>query len=465
MRSNERNIPTLTRRELLRVGGVSLVGGFLGAFRPLNVRAQRRVELAGTARQVLFINIDGGMSQIDTLDAREGKWTPGYFDIRTFPNDLKLPYGLFKNLPDVLDKITIVRSLAAWDAVHGRAQYYIQTGHPLNLALAREVPAIGAVVCHELANIRKPGDSLPAFVAMNLAGNQAGLINQGFLSAEFGPMSLSVGSDAPNLAPQKGMEETFQRRWDRLQQLDNPLRAGDVALDRSFADYHEYYRGARAIMKDPRVPEIFKITDEDKKRYGASSIGSSLVLARNLFRADAGTRFIMASHGGWDHHGAIYKENTRNHPVLIRELDLAFSSLIKDLDSTPSKTDPGRTLLDETLVICMSEFGRTTGALSETREGREHHTQAYSGMLAGGGIKRGAVIGKTDEAGGKIADPGWSANRPIYMEDIACTIYSATGIDWTKTIRNTPSGRAFHYIEPASGTRYVGFQPVKEFFA
>jgi hypothetical protein len=465
MKCNERNIPFLTRRELLRVGGVSLVGGFLGAFRPLNVRAQHRVELAGSARQVLFINIDGGMSQIDTLDAREGKWTPGYFDIRSFPNDLKLPYGLFKNLPDVLDRITVVRSLAAWDAVHGRAQYYIQTGHPLNLALAREVPAIGAVVCHELAKYRKPPDSLPSFIAMNTAGNQAGLINQGFLSAEFGPMSLSVGSDAPNLAPQKGMEETFQRRWERLQQLDSTLRGGDTGFDRGFADYHEYYRGARAIMSDPRVPEIFRITDDDKKRYGASSIGSSLVLARNLFRADAGTRFIMASHGGWDHHGSIYKENTRNHPVLIRELDLAFTSLIKDLDGTPSKTDPGKTLLDETLVVCMSEFGRTTGALSETREGREHHTQAYSGMLAGGGIKRGAVIGKTDEQGGKIADPGWSANRPIYMEDIACTIYSAAGIDWTKTIKNTPSGRAFHYIEPASGTRYVGFKPVQELFA
>jgi hypothetical protein len=121
--------------------------------------------------------------------------------------------------------------------------------------------------------------------------------------------------------------------------------------------------------------------------------------------------------------------------------------------------------LDETLVIAMSEFGRTTGHLSETRQGREHYMQVHSGMFAGGGVKRGAVIGKTDEAGGKIVDFGWSANRPIYMEDIACTIYSALGIDWTKTIENTPSGRAFHYVEPASGTKYVGFQPAQEFFA
>jgi len=465
MKHNERKIPMLTRRELLRVGGVALVGGYLNAFRPFNVHAQEKVNPMGTARQVLFINIEGGMSQIDSLDAKEGAWTPSDFDIRSYANDLKLPFGLFKNLPGVLDKITIVRSFTAWDAVHGRAQYYIQTGHPLNLALAKEVPAIGAVVCHELANQRKPTDSLPSFVSMNMAGNQAGLINQGFLSAEYGPLSLSVGDAAPNLAPQKGMEETFKRRWERLQQLDSSLRGGNGHPDRAFADYHNYYRGAWAIMNDPRVPEVMTITDEDKKRYGGSAIGNSLILARNLFRADAGTRFILASHGGWDHHGNIYKEGTRNHPVLIRELDVAFSNLIKDLDGIPSKHSPGKTLLDETLVIAMTEFGRTTGPISETRKGREHYMQVHSGMLAGGGVKRGAVIGKTDDAGGKIVDPGWSGSRSIYMEDIACTIYSAMGIDWTKRIDSTPSGRAFHYVEPASGTKYVGFQPVQELFA
>lgn len=464
MNSKQRNIPSLTRRELLRVGGVSLVGGFLSPFRAYNVFAQEKARPAGTARQVLFINIDGGMSQVDTLDAKEGPWTPKYFDIRGYANDLKLPYGIMPNLPDVLDKITVVRSMAAWDVVHGRAQYYIQTGHPLNLALAKEVPSIGAVVCHELSQQRKPTDSLPAYIAMNSAGNQAGLINQGFLSAEFGPMSLLIADGPPNLAPQKGMEETFRRRWERLQQLDGGLRGGGQS-DRSFADYHEYYRGAYAIMNDPRVPEVMTITDEDKKRYGNSAIGNSLILARNLFRADAGTRFIFASHGGWDHHGNIYKEGTRNHPVLIKELDVAYASLIKDLAATPSKLTPGKTLLDETLVIAMSEFGRTPGNLSETRAGREHYMQVHSGMFAGGGVRRGAVIGQTDEMGGKIVDAGWSAGRPIYMEDIACTIYSALGIDWTKTIQNTPSGRAFHYVEPASGTRYVGFKPVQEFFA
>lgn len=464
MTQHKRNIPSLTRRELLRVGGVSLVGGYLNAFCPINVRAEQKVQPRATARQVLFLNIDGGMSQVDSLDAKEGVWTPNYFDIRSFPNDLKLPVGIMPNLPSVLDKMTIVRSLAAWDVVHGRAQYYIQTGHPLNLALSKEVPALGAVVCYELAKQRKTTDSLPAYVAMNLAGNQAGLINQGFMSAEFGPMSLAVGDAPPNLAPQPGMEATFNRRWERLQQLDQSLRGGGAA-DRSYADYHDYYRGAWAIMNDPRVPAVMTLKEDEKKRYGNSSIGNCLILARNLFNADAGTRFIMASHGGWDHHANIYKENSRNHPALIKELDAAFSSFLKDMDAIPSKYTPGKTLLDETLVIAMSEFGRTPGAISETRKGREHYMQVHCGMFAGGGVRRGAVIGNTDATGGQIVEAGWSGQRPIYMEDIACTIYSALGIDWTKRIDNTPSGRAFHYVEPASGTKYVGFKPVTDLFA
>ncbi|MBI1874078.1 MAG: DUF1501 domain-containing protein [Acidobacteria bacterium] len=461
----ERNVPSLTRRELLRVGGISLVGGFLQHFTPVNVHGGQRVTPIGSARYVLFVNIDGGMSQIDTLDAREGAWTPADFEIRRFPNGVVLPYGLLSNVAGVLDKITVVRSLGAWDAVHGRAQYYIQTGHPLNLALAKEVPAIGAVVAYELAKERKASDSLPAYIAMNMEGNQAGLVNQGFLSAEFGPMNMRISDEGPpDMIPREGVGEVLARRWERLHQLDGALRSG-TSPDRSFANYHEYYRSAWAIMNDPRISQIFTIRDEDRKRYGSSAIGNSLILARNLLQADAGTRFILASHGGWDHHSDIYREKTRNHQVLIRELDRALGNVIRDLDGTPSPHHAGRTLLDDTLVIAMSEFGRVPGPITETRKGREHHIRVHSGIFAGGGVTRGAVMGRTDEEGGDIADAGWSARRAIYMEDVACTIYSALGIDWTKRIQSTPSGRAFHYVEPASGTRFVGFEPVQELFA
>lgn len=466
MNASHQNRLSLTRRELLQIGGVSLVGGFLNPFTPSNVRAQQRVAPKATARCVVFINLEGGMSQVDTLDAKEGSWTPDYFDIRPCGNGLRIPHGIMSNLPGILDQIAIVRSMAAWDPVHGRAQYYVQTGHPLNLALAKEVPAIGAVVCYELARERKTTDSLPGFIAMNMAGNQAGAISNGFLSAEFGALGLTIERGGPPaLSPEEGNEETLRRRWQRLGALDRTLRSADSGFDRALADYYEYYRGAWGIMNDPRVAEIFRITPEETERYGRSAIGNSLVLARNVLKANAGTRFIFANHPGWDHHGDIYKERTRNHPVLIRELDAAYCNLIKDLAATPSSVDPGKTLLDETLVVCMSEFGRTPGAISETRQGREHHIHVHCGMFAGGGVVKDAVIGKTDELGGQVAEFGWGLQRPIYIEDVACTIYSALGIDWSKTLDTTPSGRPYHYVEPASGTQYMDFQPIDVLFA
>ena len=86
-------------------------------------------------------------------------------------------------------------------------------------------------------------------------------------------------------------------------------------------------------------------------------------------------------------------------------------------------------------------------------------------MFAGGGVRRGGVIGRTDALGGTVTESGWSQQRPVYMEDVACTIYSALGIDWTKTVESTPSGRTFHYVEPASGTKYMKFEPVRQLFA
>lgn len=455
----------LQRREFMRVAGISLVGGTL----PLHahtetIASEKHAVPKGTARNVIFINLEGGMSQLDSLDAKQGRWTPEYFDIQPRGNGLMLPVGVFQRLPSVIDRVAVVRSMAAWDAVHGRAQYYIQTGHPLNPALSKEVPAIGAVVCHELADQRRSTDSLPAYVSMNMAGNQAGLITSGFLSAEFGPLNLSIDKATPDLAPKKDMASTMERRWHRLQELDRHLRVERTGLDRSFIDYHQYYRGAWSIMNDPRVPSIFSVESEDKTRYGESSIGTSMVLARNLIRANAGTRFILASHGGWDHHGDIYKPGGRNHPVLMGELDKAFTSLVEDLASSKSDTNPSQSLLDETLIVCMGEFGRTPGDISETRKGREHYIHAHAGMFVGGGVQGGTVLGATDSIGAKIIDMGWAPNRPIYMEDIACTIYSALGIDWTKKIEATPSGRAYHYIETASGTQYVDFQPVQELF-
>lgn len=452
----------MTRREFARAAGISLCGGFAPAFRPANAWALDSATPRASAKQVLFINLEGGMSQVDSFDAKEGPWTPDGFDIRACGDGLKLPVGLMPRLAAMIDKTAVVRSMAAWDALHGRAQYYLQTGHPLNVSLAKEVPAIGAVICHELASQRRADDSLPAYITMNMAGNQAGLVGPGFLPASAGPLNLTTGKEPVRLSPTGEAAKGLDRRYQRLQRLDGALRQG---ADRRYADYHEYYAGAWRMMHDTRLRQVLEIGPDDRRRYGATAIGSSLVLARNLILADAGARCLLISHGGWDHHSDIYKPDTRNHQVLLGELDSALASLIEDLGEARSRADASQTLLDETLIVCMGEFGRTPGAISETRQGREHYIHAHCGLFAGGGVRAGTVIGATDEAGGAIVDFGWSPGRPVYMEDIACTIYSALGIDWTKVVEETPSGRAFHYVEPASGTTYIEFQPVQELFA
>ena len=121
-------------------------------------------------------------------------------------------------------------------------------------------------------------------------------------------------------------------------------------------------------MNDARISSIFTIREDDRARYGNTGLGNSLILARNLFQADAGTRFVLVSHGGWDHHGDIYKEKTRNHPVLIRELDLALANVIRDLDATPSRRHGlGLTMIEER--------ARLLGGHAEIESGRDRGTQ------------------------------------------------------------------------------------------
>ena len=150
-----------------------------------------------------------------------------------------------------------------------------------------------------------------------------------------------------------------------------------------------------------------------------------------------------------------------NHYSLSRDLDGGLSELFTDLDKT--KTGDGRSLLDKTLIVVMGEFGRTTGALTPGR-GRDHHRFAMSGLFAGGGVKGGRVLGATDADGAQVVKAPWSKKRSMYPEDVAATIYSALGIDWTKELKTTPSGRVFEYIESQSGTKFLDVGEISELF-
>ncbi|MEW6736416.1 MAG: DUF1501 domain-containing protein, partial [Acidobacteriota bacterium] len=186
---------------------------------------------------------------------------------------------------------------------------------------------------------------------------------------------------------------------------------------------------------------------EDKTRYGINPFGVSLAVARNLLKADRGTRFIEVDQYGWDHHNGIYEEGRGSYGLFVQatELDLGLSALIDDLAAAPGSV-AGKSVLDETIIVVIGEFGRTVGELNRAR-GRDHYPYAFSGLFLGGGVKGGRVVGATDDKGAGIVDFGWEHKRAIYFTDVVTTIYSAMGIDWTKTVSDTPSGRIFKYTE------------------
>jgi uncharacterized protein (DUF1501 family) len=279
------------------------------------------------------------------------------------------------------------------------------------------------------------------------------------MPATYGAFHINTASDLSALAPPESEQAEFHRRWDLLKRFDARLRTDPSLEKKAFRDYHNYYEGAVSLMSDPRSAAVFNLTAADRERYGDTNTGTAFALARNLVVADAGTHFVFLTQEDWDHHANIYNPN--NHYRLSRELDLCLSHLLDDLEA--AKRPDGNSVLDETLVIAMGEFGRTPGALTNIA-GRDHHQFAFTGCFAGGGVRGGQVIGATDEQGARITEHGWSQKRSVYMEDIATTIYSAMGIDWEKTIEATPSGRAFHYIEIFSPTQLVANREVTELF-
>lgn len=442
-------LPRLTRRQFFQIGGVGVSGFFLEPLsRPINVWAKERVRPRGTAEFCIFVNLAGGASHVDTFDVKEGRWMPPNFDIRTVRPGIQMPYGLFPKLSERIGQLVLVRSMQAWENEHIRAQYYLQVAHSPSPSRMKEIPALGSVISYELERRRKGSDFLPPFVAMNFTSGAFKVVGEGCLDGRNSPLALEISESGFDFVVPDDEIGRFRRRWEFLQKFDE-----SNGPDRYFQDFRAYYQGAHAMMESPRIRKILTLGEEERKRYGSTQLGDACVLARNLVGAQAGTHFIMISHKGWDLHAKIYEESGQYK--LARELDTALGNLLKDLEESH--------LLEKTLLCCIGEFGRTPGELT-VNQGRDHYKDAFTGLFAGAGIRGGRAIGRTDELGKAILDPGWHKKRPVYIEDVAATIYSVLGIDWTKTIANTPSGRVFEYIESQSGTEFIDPGEISELF-
>lgn len=426
-----------SRRRFLQIAGTGIVASYFadvaGASLFETVSAVKPT-LQNTAKNCIFVFLSGGPSQTDMWDLKEGAWTPAGFRPTSYGN-VRWPEGLLPKMGTHLNQLGIIRSGLAWAAVHPLAQKWAQISRNPTGATGGIAPHIGAVVSLESQLSRKPTDVLPGFVALN--GTAAGA---GYFPAAYAPFGVQPSQTGLASLTHPDGAARLNTRWN-LVKTDDVRTTGE--LGRDAADMASYYDQAKLLIDTPGINALFAFTTEERTRYGATNLGDSLLVARNLVAANKGARFVHVTDGGWDHHANIYAAAGGSLLVKGKQLDDSIGALLTDL-STMNGPTPGKSLLDETLVVILGEFGRTVGVVS-ANGGRDHYLR-MSTVLAGGGVRGGRIIGATDDTGGTVKEYGWSGNRDVRPEDITSTIYSALGIDYTIVRHDDPLNRGFEYV-------------------
>lgn len=404
-----------SRRDFLFVGAT----GLLGLTLPQLLQAEQPGAKA-RAKSVINIYLPGGISHQES-------WDPKYLA----PIEYRGPLGSVEtSIPGhrfsenlihtakIADKLTVVRSMHHGQAAHERGTESMLTGYRPSPALT--YPSMGSVVAKELG-IR---NNLPPYVQIpNPISEFSG---PGYLSQQYSGFSVNSDPASPgyrvrDLSLPVGVDqERFATRKSMLEAVDAHFRNAHQHEDRLLA-MDSFYQKAFTLLDSPKARSAFDLTDETtktKEQYGLNAAGQRMLLARRL--VEGGVRFVTLTYGGWDHHDGIKQAINRQLPAF----DQAFSALITDLDQ--------RGLLDETLVLVTSEFGRTP-KINGTA-GRDHWPGVFSIVMAGGGIRRGYIHGSSDSTG---AQPD---NDPLSVENFAATTYSLVGIDPNKHLV-TPDGR------------------------
>ncbi len=439
------NRPAMHRRMFFKSMATAVGGYMLMPQQPGETIAKAAGRVQGTAKNVIFILMQGAPSHTDTFDLKEGPWTPSFMAPASY-GGVRWPQGLMPKLADQMDNIALVRSLRAYATAHGLAQTWVQIGRNPISGLSKIAPHIGSVVSIELGP-KSADRTLPPFISLN-ASNGPGA---GYLPPENDPFYVNPNGGALSNTVHGDGSAALDRRYGLMLDLDTELLFDPTAVGSSLSENARFRENARKLMYNPAVTSIFSFDQNVRNSYGNTTFGNACATARNLIKANMGTRFVQISFGSWDHHANIYQPNA-NLQSMARQFDNGLGQLMADL-----KADG---LLDSTLIVAMGEFGRTVSTLNQTN-GRDHHVQ-QSAFFAGGGIRGRQAIGVTDSIGSSVLEPGWRGDRDIRNEDIEATIYSALGIDWTTIRRDDPFGRGFEYV-PSSTVDYV-FQPINELF-
>lgn len=403
-----------SRRSFLQSSGTLAASGVLSGTAEKVVRAASQESPRGKAEHCIMIWLGGGSGQMDTFDPKrkgdpKAKKPGSYYDaIDTAIEGVQLCEHL-PRCAKILDRFNLIRTVHH-DVIdeHAAAVNRMHTGRDISGTIV--YPSMGSIVAHERG---AAADGVPAYVVMGYPNLTRG---PGFLGAKHSYLYLTETKAGPaGLArPQNITPARADRRELLLARLRENYRTRHAG-DRRIADY-DATTGQALKLSGPEFMSVFDLDREPgelRESFGGE-FGQRCLLARRLI--ERGVRFMEVAHNlnfvngtGWD----VHNKGIRNQHLLIEELDKALSTLVLDLEE--------KRLLDKTLILVSTEFGRPAGF--DGGGGRGHHSKSFSTVLAGGGLRSGQAIGTTDELAMKIED------HPVSVPDLFATVFAALGID------------------------------------
>ncbi len=436
------------RRSWLRLGGLAGVGWASNGLIPQSIHAdETRISNAagfGKAKSVILVFASGGQSQIDTWDPKPdapAEIRGAFSSIETAVAGVRFCEHMPK-LARIADKLCIVRNMSHEDLDHGSAFYLANTGRYHRRRSGNPLPSPDDYPCFGsvLQRVRPTSDFVQSAIHLNGPAEVPNIIAPGqfggFLGKGFDPLTLGdvlSGQIAiPALLPHADVPlQRMQARQMLLNSLESSVRklgSNRVALEKD-----ALYAQAFEMLSRKETRAAFELSEEPvhvRDRYGRNRSGQACLLARRLVEAGVPFVNVIWNHNnrgqdadpsntdqyGWDTHNDIF-DGLQNH--LLPRFDQSFSALIEDLDE--------RGLLDETLVICMGEFGRAPIVAVEknfagSSPGRKHWSWVYSIAMAGAGVAPGTVVGASDSRG------AYPAVEPYGPWDVMATVFSALGI-------------------------------------
>jgi hypothetical protein len=392
--------------------GASVATDAFGFTTPLRKRA---------AKSVIFLNMAGGMSHIDTFDPKPKRpdvQGPASV-IETAAPDIQLTKFLPKTA-GIADRICVINGMNTNQGAHEQGQYYLHRSYAPRGTIVH--PAMGSWVLR-LGGRRN--ETIPGYVSV---GGSAETASGGFMGAKYAGVPIGDPNDGLKDSKRTISEEDFNKRLSLAEKMNNKFH-GEFN-QKQVGAYEGLYDEAVNLMtsEDLKAFDINLEPQDMHSLYGSDRFGRGCLLARRL--VEHSVRFVEVTLGGWDTH----YDNFTAVEARAAILDQGFSALITDLES--------RGLLDSTLVVIGTEFGRTPDIVTEHQMGRDHFPSAYSAVMAGGGIKGGTKWGVTDGKGKKVVE------NKVTPKELNATIAYGLGLPLDRQV-NSPSGRPFWVSDKA----------------